>query len=126
MIAIGVLFMINLLNYMDRFTVAGVLTEIQIYFGINDSYAGLLQTVFIIFFMLFAPLCGFMGDRYNRKSIMIGGLVVWVGAVLASSFVPEEVINADESETFKSFFYRDFGSFCFFAASSASAKHPIP
>jgi len=38
--------------------------------------------------MMFAPICGFLGDRYNRKWIMVAGLSVWVSAVLASSFIP--------------------------------------
>lgn len=68
-----------------------MLTEIQTYFNINDSEGGLLQTSFIIFFMLFAPICGYLGDRYNRKQIMIMGLTVWVMAVLASSFISKDV-----------------------------------
>ncbi|KTG02389.1 hypothetical protein cypCar_00026166 [Cyprinus carpio] len=44
-IAVAVLCYINLLNYMDRYTIAGVLLSIQNYFGIPDSTSGLLQTV---------------------------------------------------------------------------------
>uniref|UniRef100_A0A8R1TWL4 MFS domain-containing protein n=1 Tax=Onchocerca volvulus TaxID=6282 RepID=A0A8R1TWL4_ONCVO len=87
-VCLVLLFVINLLNYMDRFTVAGVLTEVQEFFSIDDTGAGLLQTVFIIFYMIFAPLVGFFGDRYNRKWIMITGIAIWILAVLASSFVP--------------------------------------
>ncbi|VDK80409.1 unnamed protein product [Litomosoides sigmodontis] len=73
---------------MDRFTVAGVLTEVQAFFSIDDTGAGSLQTVFIIFYMVVAPLCGFLGDRFHRKWIMIIGVTTWILAVLASSFVP--------------------------------------
>ncbi|VDM41846.1 unnamed protein product [Toxocara canis] len=65
-----------------------VLTDIQRFFGINDAQGGLLQTMFIVFYMVFAPLCGFLGDRYNRKWIMTAGIAVWVLAVFTSSFVP--------------------------------------
>uniref|UniRef100_A0A915PBV9 Major facilitator superfamily (MFS) profile domain-containing protein n=1 Tax=Setaria digitata TaxID=48799 RepID=A0A915PBV9_9BILA len=82
------LFVINLLNYMDRLTVAGVLTQVQTFFSIDDTGGGLLQTVFIVFYMIVAPLCGFLGDRYNRKWIIIIGIACWILAVLASSFVP--------------------------------------
>ncbi|KAK9395472.1 protein spinster 1-like [Crotalus adamanteus] len=41
---VGVLFFINLLNYMDRFAVAGVLPDIERFFDIDDSKSGLLQT----------------------------------------------------------------------------------
>lgn len=70
---------------------SGVLTQIQAFFSIDDALAGLLQTVFIIFYMIFAPLCGFLGDRYNRKWIVTVGIVLWIIAVLASSFVPSNV-----------------------------------
>ncbi|CAJ0586077.1 unnamed protein product, partial [Mesorhabditis spiculigera] len=85
-----ILFVINLLNYADRFTIAGVLTDIQQYYNIDNDMGGLLQTVFIVFFMLFSPVCGFLGDRYNRKWIMVAGILVWVLAVFASTFVPAD------------------------------------
>uniref|UniRef100_A0AAX7SXX9 Major facilitator superfamily (MFS) profile domain-containing protein n=1 Tax=Astatotilapia calliptera TaxID=8154 RepID=A0AAX7SXX9_ASTCA len=84
-----VLCYVNLLNYMERYTIAGVLTDIQKFFDIKDSTAGLLQTVFICSFLLLAPLFGYLGDRYNRKYIMIGGLSVWLLTATASSFVNE-------------------------------------
>ncbi|CAG9540753.1 unnamed protein product [Cercopithifilaria johnstoni] len=87
-ISLILLFVINLLNYMDRFTVAGVLTQVQTFFSIDDTGTGLLQTVFIIFYIAVAPLCGFLGDRYHRKWIMIIGIATWILAVIASSFVP--------------------------------------
>ncbi|XGW07218.1 hypothetical protein V3C99_017051 [Haemonchus contortus] len=87
-LCIAILFCINLLNYMDRYTIAGVLTNIQDYYGINDAQGGLLQTIFMVFFMICSPVCGFLGDRYNRKWIMSVGIAVWVFAVLASTFVP--------------------------------------
>ncbi|KAK0418958.1 hypothetical protein QR680_013873 [Steinernema hermaphroditum] len=86
-VTMAVLILSNLLNYMDRFTVAGVLTDLQKYFAMNNSQSGLLQTIFIVFYMVFAPLCGFLGDRYNRKLIMSVGLFVWIAAVAASTFV---------------------------------------
>lgn len=48
-------------------------------------------TVFICSFLLLAPLFGYLGDRYNRKYIMIGGLTVWLLTAAGSSFVSESV-----------------------------------
>ncbi|CAJ0588775.1 unnamed protein product [Cylicocyclus nassatus] len=89
-LSVSILFCINLLNYMDRYTIAGVLTNIQTFYKIDDAQAGLLQTVFFIFFMFCSPVCGFLGDRYNRKWIMIVGIAVWVGAVFGSTLVPAD------------------------------------
>uniref|UniRef100_A0A3B5LWB2 Protein spinster homolog 1 n=1 Tax=Xiphophorus couchianus TaxID=32473 RepID=A0A3B5LWB2_9TELE len=81
---------INLLNYMDRFTVAGVLPDIENYFQIDDGTSGLLQTVFICSYMVLAPVFGYLGDRYNRKYIMCGGIAFWSVVTLASSFTPQQ------------------------------------
>uniref|UniRef100_A0A0N5AEF6 MFS domain-containing protein n=1 Tax=Syphacia muris TaxID=451379 RepID=A0A0N5AEF6_9BILA len=90
-ICICVLFIINLLNYMDRYTIAAVLTQVQKTYEINDAEGGLLQTVFICFFLIFAPLSGYIGDRYNRKWTMGLGITIWSLAVLLSSFVPKNL-----------------------------------
>ncbi|XP_026854377.2 protein spinster homolog 3 [Electrophorus electricus] len=89
-VAVAVLCYVNLLNYMDRYTIAGVLPSIQNYFRITDSTSGLLQTVFICSFMLLAPAFGYLGDRYNRKVIMVAGMIAWIVTTLGSSFITEE------------------------------------
>uniref|UniRef100_A0A6Q2WSD8 Major facilitator superfamily (MFS) profile domain-containing protein n=1 Tax=Esox lucius TaxID=8010 RepID=A0A6Q2WSD8_ESOLU len=86
-VTVAILCYVNLINYMDRYTIAGVLLSIQNFFEIKDSMSGLLQTVFICSFIVLAPIFGYLGDRYNRKLIMIGGLTVWVAMTLTSSFV---------------------------------------
>ncbi|XP_024658029.1 protein spinster homolog 1 [Maylandia zebra] len=90
LVIVFVLCYINLLNYMDRFTVAGVLPDIEHYFGISDTESGLLQTVFICSYMFLAPVFGYLGDRYNRKYIMSGGITFWSLVTLASSYTPKE------------------------------------
>ncbi|CAB3406977.1 unnamed protein product [Caenorhabditis bovis] len=90
-VSVTVLFIVNLLNYVDRYTVAGVLTQVQTYYDISDSLAGLIQTVFLISFMIFSPVCGYLGDRFNRKWIMIIGVGIWLMAVIASTFIPSNL-----------------------------------
>jgi len=82
-----ILFLVNLLNYMDRFTIAGVLLQIQEFFQINNSQAGLLQTAFVVSYMATAPLFGYLGDRFNRKLIVVGGILFWSGATISASFI---------------------------------------
>uniref|UniRef100_A0A665SYP6 Protein spinster homolog 1 n=1 Tax=Echeneis naucrates TaxID=173247 RepID=A0A665SYP6_ECHNA len=90
LLTVLILCYINLLNYMDRFTVAGVLPDIEHYFQIDDGTSGLLQTVFICSYMFLAPLFGYLGDRYNRKIIMSFGISFWSLVTLASSYTPKE------------------------------------
>ncbi|KAL9919528.1 lysolipid transporter protein spinster isoform 3-T4 [Glossina fuscipes fuscipes] len=84
-----VLCFVNLINYMDRFTIAGVLEDIQRDFQIDNSYGGLLQTVFIISYMVCAPIFGYLGDRYSRRWIMAVGVVLWSATTLLGSFMKE-------------------------------------
>uniref|UniRef100_A0A4W4E3C3 Protein spinster homolog 1 n=2 Tax=Electrophorus electricus TaxID=8005 RepID=A0A4W4E3C3_ELEEL len=90
LLTVVVLCYINLLNYMDRFTVAGVLPDIEHFFLISDGKSGLLQTVFICSYMFLAPVFGYLGDRYNRKMIMCVGIGFWSVVTLASSFIAKD------------------------------------
>ena len=47
--------------------IAGILTDIQCALGISDAEGGLLQTAFIVSYMVFAPVFGYLGDRHSRK-----------------------------------------------------------
>ncbi|KJH50384.1 transporter, major facilitator family protein [Dictyocaulus viviparus] len=52
--------------------------------------AGLIQTVFLISFMLGSPLCGYLGDRFDRKQIIVVGMTLWLTAIISSTLVPAE------------------------------------
>ncbi|CAH2307805.1 spinster homolog 1 [Pelobates cultripes] len=49
-----------------------------------------LFLVFISSYMVLAPVFGYLGDRYNRKYIMCGGITFWSLITLSSSFIPKE------------------------------------
>nr|XP_045618545.1 protein spinster-like isoform X2 [Procambarus clarkii] len=84
-VTVAILCFVNLINYMDRFTIAGILFDIQKTFGISDSQSGLLQTAFVLVYMVMAPLFGFLGDRFSRKYLMAVGLFFWsIATVLGS------------------------------------------
>ena len=48
---------------------------------------GALTTALFIFFMIAAPLTGWLGDRFWRKPMIIGGAVLWSLATLATVWV---------------------------------------
>ena len=89
-LSVGILFFINLINYMDRLTVAGVLLNIQKYYSISNASAGLLQTCFIVSYLTFAPIFGYLGDRYSRKLIIIFGITFWSATTFLGSFVNKD------------------------------------
>lgn len=86
-ITVAILCYVNLINYMDRYTIAGVLTEIRKDFNIGDDKAGLLQTAFVLSYMICAPLFGYLGDRYSRRYIMAFGVFLWCLTTFMGSFM---------------------------------------
>ena len=60
---------------------------------------GLLQTAFVIAYMIFAPLFGYLGDRYSRRAIMATGVFCWCVFTLAGSFIqgsPRKGISGED------------------------------
>lgn len=77
--------------------ITGVLLYVQADYGIDNSLASLLQIIFVVGFMLTSPLFGYFGDRYNRKWLMFGGILLWIIVTLAGSFVPSNVSCPSDS-----------------------------
>lgn len=86
-ITVAVLVYVNLINYMDRLTIAGILDKVKKEFNANNAMGGLLQTAFIVSYMIFAPLFGYLGDRYSRRAIMAAGVFLWSIFTLIGSFM---------------------------------------
>jgi MFS transporter, Spinster family, sphingosine-1-phosphate transporter len=85
-----ILTLINLLNYLDRYIAAGMMPRIIEAFHIDKATAGWLGSVFIIVYMLFAPVAGVLGDRFPRRLVLAAGVFLWslatVGGGFASTF----------------------------------------
>lgn len=64
-----------------------MLPEIKNDFKIGYDKSGLLQTAFIVSYMLFAPLFGYLGDRHNRKILMSIGIFLWSLTTFIGSFM---------------------------------------
>jgi predicted MFS family arabinose efflux permease len=78
---------LNLLNYIDRYILPGELSLIQREFHSTDHQMGALTTALFLFYMIAAPLTGWLGDRYSRKPLIIAGAVMWSLATLATVWV---------------------------------------
>lgn len=78
---------LNLLNYIDRYILPGAQPLIQREYGWNDQQIGALTTALFVTYMLVAPLTGWLGDRFSRKPLIIGGAVLWSLATLGTAWV---------------------------------------
>lgn len=89
-----ILIFINLFNYIDRQVLSAVLPRLQLdgtLFSPNDEYlqfkSGLLTSAFMISYMLFSPIIGWMdGLRYRRWVILGCGVSLWSIASGMSGF----------------------------------------
>ena len=59
---------------------------------LSDTEVASLQTGFIISYMCFSPVFGYLGDRFIRKRIMGVGVILWSLFTAAGSFAPVSVI----------------------------------
>lgn len=73
----------------DRYALSGVLSEIKIYFDVGNTEVAVLQTVFVIAYLAFAPLIGYLGDKLNRKYLIIIATLLEMTSVITGSFVQD-------------------------------------
>lgn len=84
--AVVALTALNLLNYLDRFVVAGMVEPLKKAFGADDADIGLLTSVFLVSYMLASPLFGAMARSLRRTAILGAGVLVWSVATVAAGF----------------------------------------
>jgi MFS family permease len=78
-LVVGLLWLVALLNYLDRQVIFSVfpLLEHDPDLHLSNLQLGLLGTVFLWVYGLLSPLTGFLGDRYGRKRVIILSLFAW-------------------------------------------------
>lgn len=84
--ALGLLLAVNVLNYIDRQVLFAVFPLIKTDLQLTDTALGLLGSAFMFSYMLFAPLFGWLGDRWSRTKLASGGLVIWSLATAGAGF----------------------------------------
>ena len=84
--ALAILFSMNLLNYVDRYSFFAVGTQIKRDFEIDDFWYSVLGVSFMIVYTVVSPFMGWLGDRYHRKGLLAGGVFLWSLATVGTAF----------------------------------------
>ena len=85
-VSLAVLFLINILNFYDR-NVAGALAEpMKKEFDLSDQQIGLLGSAFIWIYAIVGVPLGLMADRMKRKTLLVGGVIVWSTLTAMNAF----------------------------------------
>ena len=84
--ALAVLFGMNLLNYIDRYSFFAVGEDIKKSFQIDDFWYSILGVAFMVVYTVVSPVMGWLGDRYDRRMLLAGGVALWSFATVGSAF----------------------------------------
>jgi len=76
-LVVGVLFVIGMLNYLDRTMITTMRSSIVSAMPMTDAQFGLLTSVFLWTYGLLSPFAGFLADKFSRSKVVIGSLLVW-------------------------------------------------
>lgn len=87
-ILVALLWMVALLNYMDRQMLSTMKPSMMI--DIEELQTatnfGRLMAIFLWIYGLMSPISGIIADRVNRKWLIVGSLFVWSGVTFAMGF----------------------------------------
>ena len=72
-----VLFGINILNFYDRNLTGALVEPMRREFALTDTQIGLMGSIFIWIYAVVGVPLGLVADRWSRKKLMLGGLIVW-------------------------------------------------
>jgi predicted MFS family arabinose efflux permease len=79
---------LNLVNYVDRYTLAAVLPLITRDFHLSGLQGGLLGSIYVAIFMVVAPVAGWLADNRPRLHLAGIGVLVWTAATVSSGLAP--------------------------------------
>jgi MFS family permease len=87
-------------NYADRQAIFSVFPLLKQEMGLTDVQLGIVGAAFMWVYAGFGAIAGLVGDRFERKTLIIGGLIFWslvtIGTALSTSYVQLVVCRALE------------------------------
>jgi MFS transporter, Spinster family, sphingosine-1-phosphate transporter len=75
--ALGVLTIVNFLNYIDRQILPAVAPLMAKDLHLSDTEIGAMEAALLLSFTILAPLFGKLGDKYSRTKLMASAAVLW-------------------------------------------------
>jgi MFS family permease len=82
---VAMLWFVCLFNYADRQAIFSVFPVLKTQLNLSDVELGVVGSSFMWMYALFGPVAGWLGDRFPRKTLIIGALIFWSGATAATS-----------------------------------------
>src|SRR5262249_35697800 len=86
--AFWVLLILNFLNYLNRYAFAGLSSAIRDGLKFNNAEIGLLVSVFYLTYTLAALPIGYFADKFARKAIVAGSMLLMSVATILTGVFP--------------------------------------
>ncbi len=86
-----ILFALNLLNYIDRQVLYAVFPLLQQDLHVTDLQLGTLASAFMVVYMCYAPVMGYLAGRFSRTRLMGLSAILWSGATAGCAFAQNYV-----------------------------------
>ena len=83
---VGLLTVINFVNYLDRMVVVTMYEDLRRVFGFTNGQLGALSSGFFVVHALATLPFGWAADRFDRRYIMAAGVIAWSAATLGSAY----------------------------------------
>ena len=88
---VGLLWFVCFFNYADRQAIFSVFPLLKAEMNLSDVQLGIVASAFMWVYASFGAIAGLVGDRFQRKTLIIGGLIFWsavtVGTALSTDYV---------------------------------------
>ncbi|MCX6215757.1 MFS transporter [Spirosoma sp.] len=87
-VVVGLLWVVAMLNYMDRQMLATMRPSMQLDIRELESATnfGRLMAIFLWIYGCMSPVSGIVADRFNRKWLIVGSLFVWSGVTFSMGY----------------------------------------
>lgn len=87
-VVVGLLWVVALLNYMDRQMLATMRPSMQVDIAELQSATnfGYLMGIFLWIYGIMSPISGIIADKFNRKWLIVASLFVWSGVTYAMGY----------------------------------------
>jgi MFS transporter, Spinster family, sphingosine-1-phosphate transporter len=76
-VVVVVMWLIACLNYTDRMTIFSVFPVLQKEMGLSNIGLALIGSSFLWVYAVFSPVGGYLGDRFPRRRVILGSLVLF-------------------------------------------------
>jgi len=87
-------------NYADRQAIFSVFPLLKQEMGLSDVQLGIVGAAFMWVYAGFGAIAGIVGDRFQRKTLIIGGLIFWslvtIGTALSTNYLHLVICRALE------------------------------